>query len=90
MWCTGRELPILECTEFVTLSMGHLDKKIWATLGSCLIVRLSQVVFGLVDEGEDACGGLPKFFHSDLQTAAKTYIRIRCLLQVGISKVKWH
>lgn len=52
-------------------------------------MRLSQVVFSLIDEG---C--LWRFakvlFHSGLSTAAKTYTRVGCLLQVGISKVKCH
>lgn len=61
MWWSSRQLPILECTEFVTLSMAHLERWIWATLGGCPIVRLSQVVFGLMDEGRDAYRGLPKF-----------------------------
>jgi len=29
-------------------------------------------------------------FHPELQTAAKTYLGVVYLLQVGISKVKWH
>lgn len=41
--------------------MGHLERWIWATLGSCPILRLSQVVFSLMDRGRDACGSLPKF-----------------------------